>query len=63
MATVKELLTMMQLSDFTHVVVLSSDRHYYLGGGFQPDVLRRFGKMRVCSTDILEGKFMIFVKQ
>lgn len=62
MATVKELLTMMKLDEFTHVVVLTSDRHYYLGGGFQNDVLPRFGDFSVCSTGILETNFMIFVE-
>lgn len=63
MATVKELLIMMQLDKFTHVVVLEAERRCYLGGGYPSDVLRRFGSMCVCSTDILEERLMIFVKR
>ena len=63
MVTVKKLLSIMRLDEYTRIFLLEEERRYYLGGGYQPDVLRRFGSKRVCSTKVVEDRFLIFVKQ
>lgn len=62
MATVKELLEMLNLDEYIHVIVVDARRRYYLGGGKQSDMLRRFGDKPVCSTGILESKLMFYVE-
>ena len=54
---------MMHFNEFRNVIVVESERAYYMGGGYPSDVLRRFGNLRVCSTDIADDKFKIVVKQ
>ena len=59
----KKLLSMMHLRECTPIVVQEEESHDYLGGGYESDVLRRFGSNRVCSTYIIDQKLMIFVKR
>ena len=59
----KKLLKMMHFNKYRIVIVEESERAYYMGGGYPSDILRRFGNMRVCSTDIVDDKFKIVVKK
>lgn len=58
--TVTELLELLDFPDWRRVCVRSPDGGYS-GGGFVPDIKRRFGDMHVLRGDILENAFIIYV--
>ena len=61
--TVKKLLRMMHFNEYRNVLVVESERAYYMGCGYPSVILRRFGNLRVCSTDIADDKLKIVVKK
>lgn len=62
MVTVKRLLKMMNLEhDYINVIIF--DENGCIGGGYRDYVIRRFGNMRVVSSDVSDYKFHITVKR
>lgn len=63
--TVAAVLTALNLDEYTHVCVRYKDPNSrdwgYVGGGYAPSVIRRFGHLVIHHSYLLEKRLLIFV--
>lgn len=64
MATVKEMLDIMNLTTYTRIIVLEKRLSGFdsIGGGFSDDVICRFGNREIIKTSAVMSDLYVFVE-